>query len=110
MECLLYNTFSGLFLLVLAFPVFVVNWQTVTKGQGTYKEGTGQRYSHPRNIFILFSYFENNSFFYPQLVKMVAPEGVLRDRDKTVEIRMKKMIKNLMHQKRISVAKRQDTC
>lgn len=84
-KCLLQNTFSGLFLL-LAFNFFGVNWH-----QDTDMEGTGQRYPHSRNTSIIFSYFENNSFFYSQLVKMVAPGGVPRDGDQTMDMRMKKM-------------------
>jgi len=99
MECLLHNTFSGLFLLVLSFSFFLVNWSLITKGQGIYKEGTCQRHPHPRNIFILFNYLKNKSLFYSQLVKMVALGCVLRDRGQTMEIRMKKIIKTLRYQK-----------
>lgn len=42
--------------------------------------------------FCFFSYFENNSFFCSQLVNVVTLGIVLRDRDQTMEIRMKKMI------------------
>lgn len=68
-------------------------------GAGACKEGTGQRYPHPRNISVIFSCFENYSFFYSQLVKMVAPGSVLRDRDQTVQIRIKKMFENFRFQK-----------
>lgn len=57
MECLLDNTFSGLLLLVLAFPFFVVNCQIITKGQGAYKEGRGQRYPHSFQLLCKQQFF-----------------------------------------------------
>lgn len=81
----------------------MVNWQIITKDQGTYKKCKGQRYPCPRNISIIFSYFENNRFF-------LFPDGQdgspWRDRDQPMEIRMKKMIENLRYQKCILGAKR----
>lgn len=85
-----------------------MSWQALTKAEDTYNEGTGQRYPHPGNISIIFSYFVNNSCFYSQLVKMVAPGGLLGDRVQAMEIRTKKKktIKTLKYEKGILVDKR----
>lgn len=93
-------------ILVLVFSAIVVNWEIITKDQGTYKKYTGQKYPHPTHISGFFSYFESNGFFCSWLVNMVSLGILLRDRGQTMEIRMKKMIENLRYQKCISVAKR----